>query len=510
MFRGQVDLPPFLEVRYTTNYGRGIFTKKPIERGTKLFSGEIYAIGVGGVTVDDVRAVCHHCLSRVGSTAPVVCKECRIISYCSRDCLDAARPLHTMECKGIQELEKSRGKVEMNILRPSWPYNYMRHWPPVHALLVARVINKGIVTGDNSWINSVCYADTLPPSKSESFPLMEKYVRRLVPTDVSDNEIERAFRIVSVNAGGMSGPPGTSIVAVYNVEYSLLNHMCKPNCESEEEEDRSLPVFAMEDLEAGVQLGVSYLLRDYLFNIREIRRSKLLESFGFNCQCFVCRGEIMVGSRLWLLEKRKYSLIAPWSPAMAQRTMEKAWESLCDGRITPDITPPQIVELLEPSLVMQKSVLDKCNIMLVLTAITLILNYNKLGESQKAVNVFTTLGRIGVASIIEYGTYADIAEITGTMCLCLLDLGRMEEFQVMFSLTQQFHFKKPSTKALCEILGLNTPALTAEELEMEDKRREEDIRATIEEQVMSGFINLMYEAMIAEASLLYEAMIGDD
>lgn len=483
-------LPPYLEVRYTTDYGRGIFAKKPIKRGTKLLTGKVYAIGVGGVTVDDVRVVCHHCFLNVPSSQePIVCKECGLVSYCSTDCLRAGRPLHAMECKGIKELENSRGKVNFEVEWQSWPPNYTRHWPPVHALLVARVINMGILGGSDSWINNACYAGTLPPAKSESFTLMEKYVRPLVPSYVSNHEIKRAFRVISVNTSGLRATTeDTSVVAVYNIEYLLLNHMCKPNCESEPEEDGSCAVFAMDDLKAGEQLGVSYLLRDYCLNFRDIRRAKLMQSFGFDCNCFVCRGEVIAGSKQWLLERRKHSLIAPWSPEMALDTMQNAWELLCKGRITPNITPPEIIALLEPTLKSQELVLAKHNVMLILTTITLILNYNIVRESQKAVDLFTSLGQAGTCSIIEYGHASVIAEVMGAMCVCLLDLRRMEEFRKAFSLAKRFHHKAPSPSTLRQMLGI-TPALTTEEWKVEDERAEEEaIFSALYEEFMIGLL----------------------
>ena len=179
--------------------------------------------------------------------------------------------------------------------------------------------------GNNSWIDNVCYADTLPPAKLESFPQLEKYIRLMVLSDVTDTEIERALHVVSINAGSVGIPSyRTSIVAIYNVEYLLLNHMCKPNCESEPEEDGTYSVIAIYNLKAGEQLGVTYLLRDYCLNVREIRCLKLKESFGFDCNCSVCQSEMIIGSRQWLLEKQKSSLIAPWSQAMALKTMQQA------------------------------------------------------------------------------------------------------------------------------------------------------------------------------------------
>ena len=485
MFR-QLDLPPFLEVRQiTADGGIGLFAKEPVKRGTKLFSREIHVLGVSGLTVDNLRSVCHYCLCEVGSTTPIVCRGCRIISYCSRDCLDADRSLHTMECEGIMELEKLRGKVELDgVQGGSWPSDTKHYWPPVHALLVARIINKGILTGnqyDSGWIDCVRCPDTLPPIKSKAFPSMERYVRLLVPEEISDKEIERTFRVVSVNANTVSSPACTSVIAVYNAEYSLLSHMCKPNCVVEDEEG-DIAVYSLEDLQVGVQLGISFVLKEYYLNVREVRRAKLNECFGLDCHCFVCQGETIPGSKLWLLEEQKSSLITPWSHAMVRKTMVSGWGVLCDCKTTSNLTPSQVSEMLESSLAAQKIVLDKRNVMLILTAMTLILNHCKLEESQMAVDIYyESLGHVGMTSLMEYGTAKDVYEITGNVCVSLLDLGRMAEFNGMFKLTQQFHPRQPSCEALCEMLGLDVPQdmLTAEEWEVEDDmRRELELRAT--------------------------------
>ena len=72
------------------------------------------------------RRDCRRCKIRVsplrtGSYFPVVCKNCRIVSYCSVGCMEAARPLHAMECKGVGEMPWKGGDQ-----RPSWPRNYLR------------------------------------------------------------------------------------------------------------------------------------------------------------------------------------------------------------------------------------------------------------------------------------------------------------------------------------------------------------------------------------------------
>ena len=89
-----------------------IFTEKSIRRGKRIFASKPYSFGVGGITVENTRAICHliHCLSKVRSATPVVCRDCNVIGYCSKECSTAARALHNLECKGIAELERLRRK----------------------------------------------------------------------------------------------------------------------------------------------------------------------------------------------------------------------------------------------------------------------------------------------------------------------------------------------------------------------------------------------------------------
>ena len=71
------------------------------------------------------------------------------------------------------------------------------------------------------------------------------------------------------------------------------------------------------------------------------------------------------GSKLWLLEQQKSSLIAPWSHAMARQMMVNGWELLRgSNNMKPDRSPSKIIEILEPALESQKLVLDQHNVIL--------------------------------------------------------------------------------------------------------------------------------------------------
>jgi hypothetical protein len=305
-------------------------------------------------------------------------------------------------------LEKLRGKVTLKIPRPSsWLDDYERYWPPPHALLAAHIINKGILKEDqdaSDWITYVTTPETLPPVKASVFSQLEEYVRLLVPEEISSQEIKHALRAISINAATIGGgPPGTLTVAVYNNEFCLLNHMCKRNCEIDREEDGTIGVYTIDNVKAGEQLGISYVTKEYYMNVRELRRAKLNECFGLDCKCFVCRRETLPESKLWLLEQQKSSLIAPWSRAMARQTMVAGWGLLCESS-SPSLadSPSKVVEMLEPPIESQKQILDQRNIILVLTATTLLLTYYRMEESEIAIDKY--LGPVDIASRKEYGT----------------------------------------------------------------------------------------------------------
>ena len=147
----------------------------------------------------------------------------RFISYSSNECQEAAHPLHSSECKGITELEKLRGKVKMDIPRPSsWLDDYEQYWPPAHALLAAHIINKGILKEDqkvSDWIDYVTTPNTLPPIKASVFSQLEDYIRLLIPEEISSQEINQALCAISINAATAgNNPMGTLIIAVHNNE----------------------------------------------------------------------------------------------------------------------------------------------------------------------------------------------------------------------------------------------------------------------------------------------------
>ena len=473
-------IPPFLQVK-KLGIDAGprnvkLVAKEPIERGTRLFTREIYAAGISGKTVSDIRSVCHNCLAKIGDAPPVVCRECKIVSYCSIECLQAARSLHAMECNGIIDLEKLRGKEVLDVPSHSrWLVDQEQYWPPAHALLAARAINRRAMTvdqGATDWIDYVSIPGVTEPTKVEQFAKMLEYIRLLVPDHISDHEITQSLIAACVHFSVVEDSPiNTYNIALYNVEYYLFNHKCKPNCEIEKVDDR-FAMYTIEDIQKGEILAISLVKYNYFMNVREVRRPRLFHCFNFECFCYLCRGETEPGSKLWLLEKQKSSLIAPWSFSMARHMMVKAWEVLieCDNALKN--SPLEYTEKLGSCFETQKLILDPRNVMYILTATALLLKYCQAKAYAKAVDIFhKCLSFKGLKAMAEYGTRMVVAEITGAVSVSLFELNMIEQFHALFQLTQKIHPRHPSCKELCRMLQLedDTQWLSTEELVIDDE-----------------------------------------
>ena len=442
------NLPKFLVVRDTNDQGRGIFTKESIRRGKRIFASPPYSFGIGGITVKNARALCHHCLCKIRSGDPVVCSSCKVVGYCSQECLDTALPLHRFECKGITELEK---------LRKAAPGQYMtterddrrRFWPPNQALVVARAVNRKILEskqeGDCLSIYDLAPPLIMPLSKEKPFDLLKQYVRYLVPSNVSDDEIYQTYCRISNNSSIVECPSGASAVATY-LEYSLLNHMCRPNC-SWEGENGKMSVYALEDIEPDSQLGTSYLRFRYCINLREIRRAELKKSFGFDCSCLICLEEEKVGSKCWLLDQKKRSLITPWSRQWADKVMDSTWEMF---RQSTSMELPQAIELLESALKQQVEVLDKANVTLILTAIFLLYKCRLVKEYKKGMSHFNLIGEEGMNALFEYGTLDEINFVGEEINTCCYELGDVKGSDEISDLMPKLFPKVPSADRLCD------------------------------------------------------------
>ena len=182
--------------------------------------------------------------------------------------------------------------------------------------------------------------------------------------------------------------------------------------------------------------------------MREIRRAKLRQNFGFDCRCSVCLGEEVPGSPCWVTDQRKRSLIAPWSSEMAKKAMDEGWEKLCASRCT-KLTPMEAIHILEPVQAVINRILDEHNIIVLLVARRLISKYTEVGECEKALKLFELVIKKSIDVLMnEYATVCYVNSIFCDVHLCLLQLGRTEESMPMAQEMYRLYPKVPSTDAV--------------------------------------------------------------
>ena len=123
--------------------------------------------------------------------------------------------------------------------------------------------------------------------------------------------------------------------------------------------------------------------------------------------------------------------------------MDKGWELLCVSRRT-ELTPTQVIQMLEPAQVVINWVLDQRNIIVILMARRLISTYTMTKEYEKAVKQFELVINKNIDVLTnEYGTERDVHRILCDVHLCLSKLGRMEESKLMAKAMHQLYPKVP-------------------------------------------------------------------
>ena len=316
--------------------------------------------------------------------------------------------------------------------------------------MIARAINRRIVQGASEcgfdkWMKQLA-SHKLPPSVTEEYlALLQRLVRNLVPDSVKDDEIRQVIQAVYTNSADVRCPSGTSAGAFY-FEFSLLNHMCYPNCDFENV-DKAVSVYALRDIESGSQLGISYLNSNIRVYEGETRRNELKKLQGFDCHCYVCVKEKEVNSKYWLLDQQKRSLIAPWSREMADGIMSKGWKLI---RESENMEPQVAIKLLESEFAIQKLVLDKVNITLILTALQLVRNYYFLLPDPRGVRHLKSLGVTGMNAFFRYSTEGEIVEFGNMLSKCFDKMNLTTEATEIVNLMLRF-FPMGNTMAMTGI-----------------------------------------------------------
>jgi len=146
-------------------------------------------------------------------------------------------------------------------------------------------------------------------------------------------------------------------------------------------------VYALRDIEEGEELCISYIGDVHRLLPGKFRREKLMEVFGFECECRVCIDEkvVYVGSKSWLLEQQKKRFIAPWSRETAELAMQDGRNALMKLQaLQEDKDWAKIADIGEAALRTHKGVLSVKNVIQYLLSKALLEAYLKLDQPANA------------------------------------------------------------------------------------------------------------------------------
>ena len=102
----------------TSDRRRAVVARQDLAAGDLAWSTVPWAAVVADTFVPSVCAACFRTLDTT-SPPPASCEECGLVVYCSTACCDAARPLHSYECKaGWQAVQMAaKGRADSTAVR---------------------------------------------------------------------------------------------------------------------------------------------------------------------------------------------------------------------------------------------------------------------------------------------------------------------------------------------------------------------------------------------------------
>ena len=130
---------------------------------------------------------------------------------------------------------------------------------------------------------------------------------------------------------------------------------------------------------------------------------------------------------------------------MADEIMKKGWVSI---RESERIQPLQAIKLLESEVEVQKSVLDKVNIILIQTTWQLVRNYDYISKHKRGICHLKSLGETGMNAFFSYSTPKDIVEIISILRRCFSEVGLRDKADTFSDLILGFFPKAPSSDSI--------------------------------------------------------------
>ncbi|KAG9456408.1 hypothetical protein H6P81_000916 [Aristolochia fimbriata] len=290
--------PPPIRVALTESAGRGVFATRRIGSGDLIHTA---APVVAHPSISLRHKVCYFCLKQLGidRNSAYIQEEPtgntnQRFHFCSEDCRESSKVFHEVECQADWSVYDE----------------YCRSHQLKYPLLVKRLacmVISGALPANQ--------LDILQPEKltSEMIPAMEEEFgllwSTLTESCISNEQMAfltkqwyisilaririNAFRVelVGMSYEDLLSSAAASVeaeAAVGNAVYmlpSFYNHDCDPNAHIVWTENANARMKALRDIPEGEELRICYI--DASMD-RDARQARLLEGFGFRCNCLRC------------------------------------------------------------------------------------------------------------------------------------------------------------------------------------------------------------------------------
>ncbi|KAJ3390855.1 SET and MYND domain-containing protein 3 [Entophlyctis sp. JEL0112] len=278
-------MPPTTEVRTSAAKGRAVHAVTRIPRGSHVL------VEVSAATAAMPNA-CVWCLQLFSSTQTAKrCSACKRTQYCSREC--AVRDWathHKHECRLLRDvsLKTDHGDMDLNRFR--------------QLLRLCLCLSSGDPNLTHAIHNlAIAYPN---PSTSALFAVFLIVASRLKesapppphPLSAAFEDTDFTYKLFcKLACNSFATLDRLSFeqtgLAVFPHSISPINHSCWPNCtalfkSSSSTGNCTVDIVALRDISAEEELTISYMDGGLQ---PPVRRAKLMETYGFECNCELCR-----------------------------------------------------------------------------------------------------------------------------------------------------------------------------------------------------------------------------
>ncbi|KAL1210635.1 Histone-lysine N-methyltransferase ASHR2 [Cardamine amara subsp. amara] len=288
---GGAKTETLLKVAEIGGRGRSLVTAQSLRAGQIILRESPLLLYSAFPVLSSVSSYCDHCFRLLASLAQK-CQSCSLVSFCSPNCFASHTP---WLCESLRRLHQSSSAAFSD--QPSDRQVQARFLLSAYNLAAASPCDFQILlslqgSGSNGDISSSAAANFLHSLLSAVCPPL--------PVPISPELTAALLAKDKVNAFGLMEPFSVSnekrSVRAYGIypKASFFNHDCLPNAcrfdyvDSASDGNNDIIIRMIHDVPQGREVCLSYFPVNMNYSSRQKR---LLEDYGFKCDCDRCKVE---------------------------------------------------------------------------------------------------------------------------------------------------------------------------------------------------------------------------